>query len=288
MPAQITQEMISEAIKAQNKYGVPASVTLAQLMHESSGNFPGGLSGLAYEYNNYFGIMKGNWTGKTVQYDTRIFRAYNSMSESFDDHGKLLTYNVYRNKTDGATNLNDYVRRMASVYCPDDDNGNAYANKIIGYINDYNLTQYDNGSLPDKIVQTSPETDTLDKYKNNPWFNITGSSSTTQKETSDTGGYKNPFGAYKELAEEIKDGKNPVDVFGEKYEEVKEDTKDKLFGWWDDLWTSVTFTIVIILLVVLAVVFLLKAFNMMPTKQNLISKIVPVSAPAKTEAKENE
>ena len=285
MAVQLTQEMISEAIKTQNKYGVPASVTLAQVIHESSGNYPGGLSGLAYEHNNYFGIMKGSWTGPTVQYDTRVFRKYGSLAESFDDHGKLLTYKVYRNKTDGATNLQDYVYLMSSVYCPDSD----YASIIMGYINKYNLTQYDNGSLPDKIVQTSPETDPLAKYKNNPWINITGSSSTTQKETSEaTGGYRNPFGAYIEISGEIKQTGDPWGVFGGKYEEVVEETKDKLFGWWDDLWTSVTFTIVIVLLVVLAVVFLLKSFNMMPTKQNLISKIIPVSVPEKTEAKENE
>ena len=298
MGVQLTQEMINGAILTQEKYGVPASVTLGQIILESGGNYPGGLSGLAYNDNNLFGIKTGSgWEGQSVTYKTTeyvdgqkvtvnaSFRKYNSVLDSIEDHGELLSSSIYTNKTNGATGLTDYVQKMGSIYATSP----TYANDLLNIINKNNLTQYDNGSLPDKIVQTSPKTDPLAKYKNNPWINITGSSSTTQKETSEaTGGYRNPFGAYIEISGEIKQTGDPWGVFGGKYEEVVEETKDKLFGWWDDLWTSVTFTIVIVLLVVLAVVFLLKSFNMMPTKQNLISKIIPVSVPEKTEAKENE
>ena len=287
MAVQLTQEMINGAILTQQKYGVPASVTLGQILLESGGNYPGGLSGLAYNDNNLFGIKTGSgWSGSSVTYKTTeyidgqkvtvnaSFRKYDSVLDSIEDHGKILASPIYTNKTSGATSLTDYVQKMGSVYATSP----TYAENLLSIINQNNLTQYDNGSLPSKNVL-------LDSYKNNPWINVTGSSSISPE--TDTGGRRNPLDAQKEIIDRIQNGESVGTVYGEAWEDVKENVNDALFGWWDDLWTSVTFTIVIILLVVLAVVFLLKSFNMMPTKQNLI-KLMSVPKPAKTEEKENE
>ena len=155
--ATLTQEMIDGAVQAQKTYGVPASVTLGQILLESNGKYPGGLSGLAYKDNNLFGIKAGSsWNGAKVQYLTTEevngrkvqvyawFRKYNSIAESIEDHAILLNKPIYTNKTAGATDLADYIRKMASVYATDSN----YADTLMQIIKDNNLTQYDDGSLP--------------------------------------------------------------------------------------------------------------------------------------------
>ena len=157
MPATLTQEMIDGALATQKKYGVPASVTLGQILVESSGSFPGGLSGLAYNDNNLFGVKAGSsWTGAKVRYLTTEevngkpvkvyawFRKYNSIAESIEDHGRLLATSTYTNVTKGAKDLNDYIDKMLSVYAT----GSAYPAQLKAYIKQYNLTQYDDGSFP--------------------------------------------------------------------------------------------------------------------------------------------
>ena len=155
MGVTLTTEMINGAIQTQNKYGVPASVTLAQIIQESGGSYPGGLSGLAYNHNNLFGIKdSSSWDGQTVVMNTTeykngntvvvpaTFRSYNSVADSIDDHGMLLTKSIYTDKTKNATDLESYVRAMGSVYATDPN----YADELLKVINDNNLTQYDNGN----------------------------------------------------------------------------------------------------------------------------------------------
>ena len=155
MSVTLTNEMIQGAVKAQNKYGVPASVTLGQIMLESGGNYSGGLSGLAYNYNNLFGIKSGSsWQGETVTlptteyqngtpYKTNAkFRVYSSVSDSIEDHAILLNKPIYTNKTSQAKSLEDYVSAMGSVYATDPQ----YSTKLLSVINSNNLTQYDNGN----------------------------------------------------------------------------------------------------------------------------------------------
>ena len=157
MAVKLTQEMINGALQAQQKYGVPASVTLAQIIKESGGKYEGGLSGLAYNYNNLFGVKSGSsWNGASVALPTTEykngsaykttanFRIYNSIADSIDDHGRLLNTTTYTSKTADTKNLEEYVRAMGSVYATDPN----YANSLLQIINDNNLTQYDDGSLP--------------------------------------------------------------------------------------------------------------------------------------------
>ena len=91
LPQCIKEEMVIASLQCQEKYKHPASVTLAQIIQESTGK-NSGLSGLAYTYHNLFGIKAGkNWTGKTCtlftseqrsdgsSYQIRAtFRAYDS------------------------------------------------------------------------------------------------------------------------------------------------------------------------------------------------------------------
>ena len=79
------------AIAEMGRTGIPASITLAQGILESTyGN-----SVLVKKSNNHFGIKcKKSWTGRKVQHDDdrpgEWFRAYDSAAHSFIDHSNFL------------------------------------------------------------------------------------------------------------------------------------------------------------------------------------------------------
>jgi hypothetical protein len=84
------------AVAEMNKYGIPASITLAQGLLES-GN---GNSTLAREANNHFGIKcTSEWKGKTILQDDDAkddcFRVYKDPEESFRDHSEFLKRSRY-------------------------------------------------------------------------------------------------------------------------------------------------------------------------------------------------
>ncbi len=79
------------AITEMQRTGVPASITLAQGIHESGA----GASDLALASNNHFGIKcKSNWTGESVRHDDdakgECFRKYPSSEDSYKDHSDFL------------------------------------------------------------------------------------------------------------------------------------------------------------------------------------------------------
>lgn len=79
------------AIAEMQRTGVPASITLAQGIHESGA----GGSKLAMASNNHFGIKcKSNWTGESVKHDDdakgECFRKYPSSEDSYKDHSDFL------------------------------------------------------------------------------------------------------------------------------------------------------------------------------------------------------
>ena len=82
------------AIKEMNRAGVPASITMAQGILESSN----GNSRLSRKGNNHFGIKcKSTWKGKTMRANddapNECFRAYDSPEESYRDHSDFLRNN---------------------------------------------------------------------------------------------------------------------------------------------------------------------------------------------------
>ena len=79
------------AIKEMQRTGVPASITLAQGIHESTA----GTSTLVLQSNNHFGIKcKTGWTGESVRHDDdargECFRKYPSSEDSYKDHSDFL------------------------------------------------------------------------------------------------------------------------------------------------------------------------------------------------------
>ena len=79
------------AVAHMERYGIPASITMAQGILESDcGN-----SFLSMSSNNHFGIKcKSNWTGERVYHDDdekgECFRKYQSVEESYADHAQFL------------------------------------------------------------------------------------------------------------------------------------------------------------------------------------------------------
>ncbi|MDE5709442.1 MAG: glucosaminidase domain-containing protein [Alistipes sp.] len=81
----------SIAVSQMERYGIPASITMAQgILESDSGN-----SRLSLESNNHFGIKcKRNWSGPRVYHDDdeagECFRAYESVEASYHDHAEFL------------------------------------------------------------------------------------------------------------------------------------------------------------------------------------------------------
>ncbi len=79
------------AIKEMRKYGIPASITLAQGILES-GN---GESRLAKKGKNHFGIKcTSDWNGRTIREDDdkkdECFRRYRKVKHSYRDHSEFI------------------------------------------------------------------------------------------------------------------------------------------------------------------------------------------------------
>jgi LysM repeat protein len=79
------------AIEEMNRTGVPAAITLAQGIHETSA----GQSDLVRKSNNHFGIKcKAEWSGPSVTHDDdargECFRKYDDPMDSYKDHSDFL------------------------------------------------------------------------------------------------------------------------------------------------------------------------------------------------------
>lgn len=134
------------AIREMQRYGIPASITLAQGVLESGA----GNSRLATVANNHFGIKCHDWTGPSISHDDdeqgECFRVYGSAIESFEDHSKFLRG---RRRYSSLFQLarTDYrgwaygLKRAGYATNP------AYANSLIDIIELYKLYEYDTMTL---------------------------------------------------------------------------------------------------------------------------------------------
>ena len=126
------------------KYGIPASITLAQGLLESNV----GASRLATRNNNHFGIKcfskrcsKGHCSNFTDDSHKDFFRIYRSAWESYRAHSKLLTAKrygkLYKLKK---TDYKGWAKGLKKAGYATDPK---YAEKIIALIEDLKLHQYD-------------------------------------------------------------------------------------------------------------------------------------------------
>lgn len=151
--------VVPAAQATQKKWHVPASVTLAQWIFESSW----GTSQLAQRANNFFGVKASHLnapetyeefptdeyvSGKRVLVEA-LFEKYYDALDSFDDHGMLLaTARRYRFAMLHASSPDDFA---ACLQTAGYSTSPTYAHELVEAMRDYNLYQYD--SPPDEPAQ---------------------------------------------------------------------------------------------------------------------------------------
>jgi LysM repeat protein len=182
-PEDYIQNYKDLAVSEMIRTGVPASITLAQGIHESeSGN-----SNLVKRSNNHFGIKcKNTWTGEKVYHTDdavgECFRKYTKSEDSYRDHSDFLKNN----------------QRYASLFLldPTDYSGWAYGLKKAGYatngkyapllvslVERYSLTQYDLMALNRKQGDTEMAGNGEAAEKKADGLNAANNEAQTERET---------------------------------------------------------------------------------------------------------
>ncbi|WP_149913658.1 glucosaminidase domain-containing protein [Sphingobacterium cavernae] len=141
------------AIAEMEKYGIPASIKLAQALLES-GN---GNSTLARDANNHFGIKcGGTWTGKSITKSddnpNDCFRVYDNPEQSFKDHSQFLLRKRYEKLF--SLDKNDYRGWARGLKDAGYATNPRYPELLIDLIERYELYKYDSAeSRSEKIVR---------------------------------------------------------------------------------------------------------------------------------------
>ena len=131
------------AITEMQLTGIPASITLAQALHESAN----GTSQLAVKANNHFGVRcSSNWNGKRFHRNGNkknyCFRKYNTVEEAYQDRSSFLSKNkkyAFLFKY----NQQDYAHWAKGLQRAGYASSKTYAKQLIKTIERYNLAQYD-------------------------------------------------------------------------------------------------------------------------------------------------
>lgn len=159
------------------KYGIPASIILAQGILESGA----GAGTLSKSSNNHFGIKcHGEWSGLSVLHDDDLlqecFRKYNDPTESFRDHALFLTTRKrYAKLFD--LKKGDYVAWAKGLKAAGYATDPKYPDKLISLIEKHQLYKYDLKVLgtTSKAVSnrtTSLETVATNTNNNSPSYKV--------------------------------------------------------------------------------------------------------------------
>jgi len=129
------------AIKEMNRTGFPASIKIAQGIHESGA----GRSNLVSRSNNHFGIKcKSSWEGEKVYHDDdeegECFRKYESAEASYIDHSDYLKSQtryafLFEYETDDHVSWAWGLKKAGYATSP------VYAETIIKYVETYQLNE---------------------------------------------------------------------------------------------------------------------------------------------------
>ena len=138
------------AVSEMYRSGIPASITMAQAIHESRT----GQSELAIQANNHFGIKcKKYWSGQTYYYkdddkDSKgqliesCFRAYESVIDSYIDHSNFIKQTPhYRTLFD--LEIKDYRSWAYGLKNAGYATDPLYAEKLINIVEKYDLALLD-------------------------------------------------------------------------------------------------------------------------------------------------
>lgn len=131
------------AVGEMDKYGIPASISLAQGLIESRA----GTSKLAVNNNNHFGIKcfsrnckRGHCTNFTDDTHKDFFRKFKNPWESWRAHSQLLATGRYSRLKKHGTDYRKWAYGLQAIGYATDSN---YAEKMIGIIERYDLHQFD-------------------------------------------------------------------------------------------------------------------------------------------------
>lgn len=167
-------------------YGVPASITLAQgILESSSGN-----GRLAVEANNHFGIKCHDWNGDRIYHDDdrrqECFRKYKDARYSFRDHSLFLRQRSrYRNLF--TLKVDDYKGWAKGLKAAGYATDRKYPDKLISLIERYELYKFDNISI-DRTVAVVDETHTV--KQGDTLYSISRKYSLTVKQLQEMNGLK--------------------------------------------------------------------------------------------------
>jgi murein DD-endopeptidase MepM/ murein hydrolase activator NlpD len=129
------------AMEQMRRYGIPASVTLAQGIIESAN----GQSYVASTANNHFGV-KGTYNGNYVLANddrpNEKFKKYDNVSQSYEDHSKVLMASRYQKYTKNLS-PDDYAGWVRGIKAGGYASDPRYVSTVVGVIESNNLQRYD-------------------------------------------------------------------------------------------------------------------------------------------------
>ena len=168
------------------KFGIPASITIAQGILESGA----GTGPLSVQANNHFGIKcTSDWTGASIRHDDdslqECFRKYNEPFESYNDHSKFLV-NRTRYAMLFKLEKSDYKGWANGLKNAGYATDVSYPSKLIGLIERYQLNQLDNEVLGNDFNQVIKNVEESEPKIGKVETTVTSSSETHIVEKGDT------------------------------------------------------------------------------------------------------
>lgn len=131
------------AVTEMDKFGIPASVKMAQAIVESNS----GHSRLSKEFNNHFGIKcfskqckKGHCANFSDDHHKDFFRNYESAWESWRSHSHMLVNGRYQKLLNHGNDYQAWAKGLKKLGYATDKN---YTNKLIAIIETYQLDLLD-------------------------------------------------------------------------------------------------------------------------------------------------
>lgn len=142
------------AVAEQKRSGIPAAITLAQGIHETSA----GASELATMANNHFGIKcKKEWTGETFAHTddapNECFRKYSRPEESYKDHSDYLVKSP-RYAELFKLSVTDYASWAVGLKRCGYATNPRYAQVLIKLVEDYKLQEFTYAALNNTDINT--------------------------------------------------------------------------------------------------------------------------------------
>lgn len=129
------------AMEQMRRYGIPASITLAQGIIESAD----GQSTLAKTANNHFGV-KGAYNGNYVLANddkpNEHFKKYDNVGQSYEDHSKVLMASRYQRHV-GKLSPDDYRGWAAGIQRGGYATAKNYSSTLVSVIEGANLQRFD-------------------------------------------------------------------------------------------------------------------------------------------------